>query len=134
MGTRKQASMVKGLERRDDRPERERVLRDLEVLEGTADDVVGGLRGSGGCPELACGSNGNHNEVLAVTARASKEAKPEPRERLTDDLPVEARKAAAIRGGVLASWMGLAYRARTANTDTKALEDSGRMQNVDVQN
>ena len=68
MGTKKQASTVKHLGRRDDQPESERVLRDLDVLEGAADDVVGGLRGSGGCPELACGSGGNHNEVLAVTS------------------------------------------------------------------
>jgi hypothetical protein len=67
MGSERQASTVKH-RGRDDQPESERVLRDLDVLEGAADDVPGGLRGSGGCPELACGSGGNHNEVLAVTS------------------------------------------------------------------
>ena len=59
-------------QRRDEEPENESVLSDLELLDDQAEGVVGGYRdlayGSGGCPELACGSGGTHNEVQAVTA------------------------------------------------------------------
>jgi hypothetical protein len=93
MGTKKQASAVKHLGRRDDRPESERVLRDLEVLEGAADDVVGGLRGSGGCPDYACGSGGNHNEVQAVTSDKAEN------ERVLRDLEVLEGEAEDVVGG-----------------------------------
>ena len=53
-------------QRRDEEAENESVLGDLEVLDDEAEEVAGG--GRGGCPELACGSGANHNEVQAVTA------------------------------------------------------------------
>jgi hypothetical protein len=96
MGTKRQVSTVKDLGRGDgdDQPESERVLRDLDVLEGAADDVVGGLRGSGGCTaSFACGSNGNHNEVLAATSD-----KPE-NERVLRDLEVLEGEAEDVVGG-----------------------------------
>ncbi len=67
--------------------------------------------------------------------RTSKEAKAESRGRLADDLAVEDRTAAGIRGGfVLATLAGAAYRSQTAGTPTKTLEDNDRMQNFEIQN
>jgi hypothetical protein len=93
MGTKKQASTVEDLKHRDDQPASERVLRDLDVLEGAADDVVGGLRGSGGCPSFACGSDGNHNEVLTVTSDKPRN------ERVLRDLEVLEGEAEHVVGG-----------------------------------
>ena len=52
-------------QRRDEEPEKESVLRDLELPEGEAEDVQGG---SVKCPSWLCGPGGNHNEVQAFTA------------------------------------------------------------------
>ena len=65
MATNKQPITVKELERRDDEHENQPVLRDLALLDGAAEDVVGG---AGKCPSWMCGPGDNHNEVLAVTA------------------------------------------------------------------
>lgn len=51
-------------QRRDDKPEDELALRDLELPDDQAGNVKAGARG--GCDDWGCGSN--HDEAMVVTA------------------------------------------------------------------